>query len=63
MPKTIHELLKHISRQHLIDMVHKARCGKLLGMRTVDMSKEEIVDHLVASKCPEIVRIIKAMHG
>ena len=56
-------MLKHVSKEHLIQMVHMARCGKLLGMRTVDMSKEEIVNHLVASRCPEITRIIKEMHG
>ena len=55
---TEHEILKHISKDSLVSMVHKARCGKLLGMRTLDMSKEEIIDHLVASKCPEIHRLI-----
>ena len=53
-----HEVLKHISKDKLIAMVHSARCGKLLGLRTIEMTKEEIIDHLVASKCPEIHRLV-----
>ena len=59
--KTIHEVLRHISKDKLIAMVHLARCGKLLGMRTIEMSKEEIIDHLVASKCPEIKKLITSL--
>jgi hypothetical protein len=42
-------------------MVHMAKCGKLLGMRTSEMSKEEIVDHLIASKCPEIHQLLTSL--
>jgi hypothetical protein len=51
-------LLKHLSKEALIAIVHKARCGKLLGLRTDEMSKEEIITHLVASRCPEIMKYI-----
>jgi hypothetical protein len=39
-------------------MVHKAKCGKLKGLNTDGMTKEEIVSHLVKSKCPEIKKLI-----
>ena len=55
---TEHHALRSVSKDKLIEIVMKARCGKLVGMRTVEMSKEEIIDHLVASKCPEIRKLI-----
>jgi hypothetical protein len=60
---TEHEALKHISKEKLISMVKMARCGKLVGMRTIDMTKEEVIDHLVASKCPEVHRLILFYRG
>ena len=52
------ERLKHMSKEKLIFLIHKARCGKLLGMNTNEMSKEEIITHLIYSKCPEIHKLI-----
>ena len=39
---TVHHALQSVSKDKLIAIVMKARCGKLVGMRTVEMSKEEI---------------------
>lgn len=55
---TEHEALKHVHKDKLVEMVHQAKCGKLLGMRTAEMSKEEIINHLVASRCPVIVHLV-----
>ena len=57
-----HEVLRHLTKEKLIAIVMKARCGKLVGMRTIEMSKEEIIDHLVASRCPEIKKLIAVTH-
>jgi hypothetical protein len=59
--KTHHEVLRHFNKDKIIAMVHMAKCGKLLGMRTSEMSKEEIIDHLVASKCPEIHKLLTSL--
>ena len=53
-----HHALRNVSKEKLIEMVHRAKCGKLLGMRTDEMSKEEIINHLVASRCPVIVHLV-----
>jgi len=58
---TEHELLKHIPKDKLIELVLRARCGKLVGMRTAEMSKAEIIDHLVASRCPEIIKLLHSL--
>lgn len=50
--------LKGLSKHELIDIVHKAKCGKLKGLDTEPMSKEDIVKHLLESKCPEIHKLI-----
>ena len=50
--------LKHFSKEELIDIVHKAKCGKLKNMDTTGMSKEDILAHLITSKCPEIHSMI-----
>ena len=47
-----------MSKEKLIFLIHKARCGKLLGMNTNEMSKDEIITHLIYSKCPEIHKLI-----
>lgn len=52
--KEIHNLTK----EELIDMVHKAKCGKLKGLDTKDMTKEDIMEHLIKSKCPEVHTMI-----
>ena len=57
---TEHHALRHLTKEKLIAIVMKARCGKLVGMRTIEMSKEEIIDHLVASRCPEIKKLLIA---
>lgn len=50
--------LKHYSKEDLIDIVHKAKCGKLQGLDTSNLSKDEIVKHLIESKCPEVHSMI-----
>jgi hypothetical protein len=39
-------------------MVHKAKCLKLKDIDTEAMTKDELVAHLVKSKCPEIQKLI-----
>jgi len=50
--------LEHHTKEERIDIVHKAKCGKLKGMKTSEMTKDEIVAHLIKSKCPEIMKLI-----
>jgi len=51
--------LESHTKQDLIEMVHKAKCMKLKGLNVDSMTKEEIVKHLVDSKCPEIMKLVK----
>ena len=53
-----HPSLKKMSKHDLIDMVHKAKCMKLKGLKLDSMNKEEIIDHLYKTKCPEIKKLI-----
>ena len=46
--------LEKLEKFELIDIVHKAKCGKLKGLDTTDMTKEQLVEHLYNSKCPEV---------
>lgn len=50
--------IEHHTKEELIDIVHKAKCGKLKGLKADAMTKEEIVAHLIKSKCPEIIKLI-----
>jgi hypothetical protein len=50
--------LKDMSKTELIFLIKKARCGKLLGMNTNEMSKEQIIEHLLLSRCPHIIKLI-----
>lgn len=50
--------LKGYSKEDLIDIVHSAKCGKLQGLDTSKLSKDEIVKHLIESKCPEVHSMI-----
>jgi NADPH-dependent 7-cyano-7-deazaguanine reductase QueF len=53
------EKLRELTKQDLIDAVHKAKCGKLKNLKGVEnMTKEEIISHLVKSKCPVITKLI-----
>lgn len=50
--------LKKLEIEEIIDMVHKAKCGKLKGLDTSNMSKEDLITHLINSKCPEVHKMI-----
>jgi hypothetical protein len=50
--------LKKLETEEIIDMVHKAKCGKLKGLDTSNMSKEDLITHLINSKCPEVHKMI-----
>jgi hypothetical protein len=51
--------LKILSKEEIVDLVHKAKCGKLNGLDTKEMSKEDLVTHLINSKCPEVHSMIQ----
>ena len=61
MKHPAHTALQHCSKDKIIQIVHRAKCGKLAGMDTARMSKEDVINHLVASKCPEVHKIVKEM--
>jgi hypothetical protein len=46
------------TKEELVDIVHKAKCGKLKGLNIDPMTKDEIISHLVKSKCPEIAKLL-----
>jgi len=51
--------LDKYTKHDLIDMIHKVKCGKLKGLKNiVAMTKEELVTHLVKSKCPVITKLL-----
>jgi hypothetical protein len=50
--------LDKLDKFELVDIVHKAKCGKLQGLNTKDMTKEQLVEHLYNSKCPEVHEMI-----
>jgi hypothetical protein len=50
--------LKKLEIDEIIDMVHKAKCGKLKGLDVTNMTKEDLITHLINSKCPEVHKMI-----
>jgi NADPH-dependent 7-cyano-7-deazaguanine reductase QueF len=53
--------LRELTKQDLVDAVHKAKCGKLKNLKGVEhMTKEEIISHLVKSNCPVIKELIES---
>ena len=57
-PEKVEDKLKKHTKEDLIDIVHKAKCKKLRGMKVEGMSKQDLVDHIIKVKCPEIIKII-----
>ncbi len=52
--------LEKYTKHDLIDMIHQAKCMKLKNAKNVDaMTKEELVNLLVKSKCPVIAKLLK----
>jgi hypothetical protein len=49
---------KH-TKHDLVDLVHKAKCGMLKDLKVDDMTKEEIISHLIKSKCPVVKEFLK----
>lgn len=47
-----------MTKHDLIDMVHKSRCGKLAKLNVEPLTKEEIIAHLLKSKCPMIKKLL-----
>lgn len=52
---------ERLTKEELIDIVHRAKCGKLKSLDTSDLTKDEIIGHLVYSKCPEILSILEEL--
>jgi len=52
--------LKDMSKIELVFLIKKARCGKLLGIDTTNMSKEQIIEHLLLSRCPHMIKLINS---
>jgi hypothetical protein len=52
--------LKDMSKTELIFLIKKARCGKLLGIDTTNMTKESIIEHLLLSRCPYMIKLINS---
>lgn len=50
--------LDKLDKIELIDIVHKAKCGKLKNLDTAGLTKEQLIEHLYNSKCPEVHNMI-----
>lgn len=51
--------MEKMTKHDLIDMVHKVKCGKLAKLNIEPLTKEEIIAHLLKSKCPMIKKFMK----
>jgi hypothetical protein len=56
---THHRIIDHMTREDIIDAVHRAKCLKLKGLKLDKMTKEDIILHLQSQKCPEIKKLMK----
>lgn len=52
-------IIDRMTREDIIDAVHRAKCLKLKGLNLGKMSKEDIILHLQSQKCPEIKKLMK----
>ena len=59
MEQEHHELKKTMTKEALIAMIKKAKCDMLEGLPLQYMSKEDIVEHLADSCCPELRKLVK----
>jgi hypothetical protein len=48
-----------MTREDIIDCIHRAKCLKLKGLKLDKMTKEDIILHLQSQKCPEIKKLMK----
>lgn len=46
-----------MSKEELIDAIHKEKCDMLMGLPLESMRKEDIVDHLKNSCCEVLKRL------
>ena len=53
------EVFEKHTKHDLIELVHKAKCGMLKNLAVDDMTKEQIISHLIRSKCPIIKEFMK----
>ena len=51
--------LQEHTKHDLIELVHQMKCGMLKDMNVDAMTKEEIVSHLLKSKCPMVMKLMK----
>lgn len=56
---THHRIIDHMTREDIIDVVHRAKCLKLKGLKLEKMTKEDIILHLQSQSCPEIKKLMK----
>ena len=47
-----------MTREDLIDHIHKGKCKMLKGLKLESMTKHDILDHLFKSKCPELKKLM-----
>jgi len=55
---THHRIIDRMSKEDIIDVVHKAKCLKLKGVNLDKMTKEDIILHLQSQKCPKIKELM-----
>lgn len=56
---TNHRVMDHMTKQELINAIHKYGCGLLNHLPLELMSKEQIINHLEECKCPKLQELKK----
>jgi len=51
-------IIDHMTKEEIIDCVHRAKCMKLKGLKLEKLNKEDIILHLQSQKCPEIKELM-----
>lgn len=55
---THYRVIDTLTKEQLIDEIHKFKCLKLKGLNLSKMSKQDIILHLQSQKCPKIKELM-----
>ena len=51
-------ILDYMTKEQIIDEIHKFKCLKLKGVNLDKLSKEDIILHLQSQSCPKIKELM-----
>jgi hypothetical protein len=54
---------KDLTKEELVDVIHRAKCKMLKGLPLESMTKADIIKHLEKAKCPELAKLTEEVYS